>query len=98
MDNKSRTSDRARIRSGPLTAFGEAQAQFDRAAERLRLDAAVSGLLRSPMREYHFAIPVRMDDKTFQVFRGGHVQHNDARGPYRCGVFDRRRSHSAGMP
>ena len=56
------------IRTGPATgtALGEAQAQFDRVANRLRLDPATTALLRTPMREHHFVIPVRMDDGTSQ--------------------------------
>ena len=38
------------------------------------------------MREYAFAIPVRMDDGTTKVFRGFRVQHNDARGPCKGGI------------
>ncbi|MGE5396261.1 MAG: Glu/Leu/Phe/Val family dehydrogenase [Chitinophagales bacterium] len=63
-----------------------AQAQFDKVAEFLGLDSATSELLRQPMREYHFLIPVRMDDGTTQVFRGFRVQHNDARGPAKGGI------------
>ena len=42
--------------------------------------------LRWPMREYHFRIPVRMDNGTMQVFEGFRVQHNDARGPNKGGI------------
>jgi glutamate dehydrogenase (NAD(P)+) len=38
------------------------------------------------MREFHFAIPVRMDDGTHRVFRAFRVQHNDARGPFKGGI------------
>ena len=38
------------------SAFVEAQMQFDRAAERLKLDAARRELLRWPMREHHATI------------------------------------------
>jgi glutamate dehydrogenase (NAD(P)+) len=38
------------------------------------------------MREYSFAIPVRMDDGQVRVFRGFRVQHNDARGPSKGGI------------
>jgi glutamate dehydrogenase (NAD(P)+) len=38
------------------------------------------------MREYHFSIPVRLDDGTMSVFRGFRVQHNDARGPGKGGI------------
>ena len=38
------------------------------------------------MREYHFRIPVRMDDGNIRVFEGFRVQHNDARGPNKGGI------------
>jgi glutamate dehydrogenase (NAD(P)+) len=66
--------------------FATAQAQFDKVAEFLELDAGSRELLRNPLREYAFAIPVRMDDGTTQVFRGFRVQHNDARGPSKGGI------------
>jgi glutamate dehydrogenase (NAD(P)+) len=50
------------------------------------LDQATRDLLRYPLREYHFAIPVHMDDGRMRVFRGFRVQHNDARGPSKGGV------------
>lgn len=66
--------------------FAMAQAQFDSAANALNLDAPTRQLLREPMREYHFTIPVRMDDGSMQVFRGFRVQHNDSRGPGKGGI------------
>jgi glutamate dehydrogenase len=66
--------------------FEMAQAQFDQAAESLKLDAATRDLLRDPQREYAFAIPVRRDDGSVRVFRGFRVQHNDARGPSKGGI------------
>jgi glutamate dehydrogenase (NAD(P)+) len=63
-----------------------AQTQFDQVAEKLNLDSATKELLRNPMREYHFNIPVRMDDGSVRVFRGFRVQHNDARGPSKGGI------------
>lgn len=66
--------------------FEMAQAQFDKVAELLDLDAGTRELLRNPLREYHFAIPVKMDDGTTKVFRGFRVQHNDARGPGKGGI------------
>jgi len=68
------------------SAFDMAQAQFDRVAEMLRLDEATRELLRWPLREYAFSIPVRMDDGGVKVFRGFRVQHNDARGPSKGGI------------
>jgi glutamate dehydrogenase len=70
----------------PYNPFIIAQEQFDHAADLLDLDQATRDLLRLPMREYHFSIPVRMDDGSVQIFRGYRIQHNDARGPSRGGV------------
>jgi glutamate dehydrogenase len=66
--------------------FEVAQQQFDRIGELLNLDKATRELLRHPMREYQFSIPVRMDDNRVQIFRGFRVQHNDARGPGKGGI------------
>jgi len=66
--------------------FAMAQAQFDKVADILNLDEATREVLRNPMREYHFNIPIRMDDGSFKVFRGFRVQHNDARGPGKGGI------------
>ncbi len=66
--------------------FEVAQKQVDRAAETLDLDQPTRELLRVPMREYHFSIPIRMDDGEMHIFRGFRVQHNDARGPGKGGI------------
>ncbi len=67
-------------------AFETAQEQFDGVAEILDLDQATRELLREPLREFHFSIPVTMDDGSKKVFRGFRVQHNDARGPGKGGI------------
>jgi glutamate dehydrogenase len=81
-----------------------AQRQFDRIAELLGLPQPVRDLLRVPMREYHFSIPVRMDDGQVAIFRGFRIQHNDARGPGKGGIrfhpndtIDTMRALSMGM-
>jgi glutamate dehydrogenase len=82
------------VRSGPpkvpkpegFNPFKMAQAQFDRIADTLNLDEPTRELLRNPLREYSFAIPIRMDDGIMKVFRGFRVQHNDARGPCKGGI------------
>lgn len=66
--------------------FEMAQKQFDHVAKLLNLDPQIAEILRWPMREYHFRIPVRMDDGTIKVFEGFRVQHNDARGPSKGGI------------
>ncbi len=72
--------------SKEFNPFEMAQAQFDKVAEILNLDQGTREILRNPMREYHFNIPVKMDDGTTKVFRGFRVQHNDARGPSKGGI------------
>ncbi len=69
-----------------LNAFVMAQEQFDHVAKLLKLDSAVAEVLRWPMREYSFRIPIRMDNGTTRVFQGFRVQHNDARGPNKGGI------------
>lgn len=66
--------------------FLVAQEQFDRTAETLDLDQATRDLLRYPLREVRFSIPVRLDGGEMHIFRGFRVQHNDARGPAKGGV------------
>ncbi len=70
----------------PFNSFEMAQAQFDSVAALLDLDEAARELLRFPMREYTFAIPVRLDDGRMKVFHGFRVQHNDAKGPCKGGI------------
>ncbi|MCD6329362.1 MAG: Glu/Leu/Phe/Val dehydrogenase [Candidatus Cloacimonetes bacterium] len=69
-----------------FNAFKMAQNQFDAIADKLNLNEASRELLRTPMREYHFTIPVKMDDGTSKVFRGFRIQHNDALGPCKGGI------------
>jgi glutamate dehydrogenase (NAD(P)+) len=74
------------MKSTEFNPFEMAQSQFDKVAELLNLDVASKQLLRNPLREYHFSIPVKMDDGSVQVFRGFRVQHNDSRGPCKGGI------------
>jgi glutamate dehydrogenase (NAD(P)+) len=69
-----------------FNSFTAAQFQFDRTAEWLGLDLPTRELLRSPMKEHQFLIPLRMDDGSVRVFRGFRVVHNDARGPGKGGI------------
>jgi len=69
-----------------FNAYEMARAQFDKTADLIGLEPAARELLRNPLREYHFSIPVRMDDGTMRIFQGFRVQHNDARGPAKGGI------------
>ena len=66
--------------------FEIAQKQLDDCAKILNLDAGVHEVLKQPRREFHFAIPIRMDDGSIRVFQGFRVQYNDALGPCRGGI------------
>lgn len=66
--------------------YKEAQEQFDRIAEKCDLDESIRDLLREPIREYHFTLPVKMDDGSTEVFKAYRVQHNDALGPCKGGI------------
>ena len=68
------------------TPWQDAQTQLDGAAARIGLEDDIKKLLRSPFREMHVEVPVRMDDGRLEVFPGFRVQHNGARGPYKGGV------------
>ncbi len=72
--------------------FALVQAQFDRVADMLDLDGATRDLLREPLHEHRFSLPVRMDDGAARIFTAWRVVHNDARGPSKGGV----RFHPAG--
>ena len=72
--------------SESFNPFKMAQQQFDAVAEKLGLDVATREFLRNPDREYHFNIPIRIDDGSYKVFKGFRVQHNDARGPCKGGI------------
>ncbi|MBI5565656.1 MAG: glutamate dehydrogenase, partial [Chloroflexi bacterium] len=66
--------------------FETAQAQFDKGADLLGLTEEARALLRWPLREFHFRIPVKMDDGATRIFSGYRVQHSDARGPSKGGI------------
>lgn len=69
-----------------LNAFKMAQDQFDEVAAQLDLPEEMRSILRAPLREFVFRIPVRMDNGSIRVFQGFRVQHNDARGPCKGGL------------
>ena len=72
--------------SGNTNPFEMAQTQFDHVADLLKLDSSIREILRWPLREFHFRIPVKMDDGNTRIFEGFRVQHNDSRGPSKGGI------------
>lgn len=63
-----------------------AEARFNEAAARLRLDDGMCKVLRTPAREIIVHIPVQLDDGRLEVFTGYRVQHSVARGPAKGGI------------
>ena len=70
----------------PYNPLENAQIQFDRVADMINLEQGARDLLREPMKEFHFTIPVKMDDGTTKVFKAYRIKHNDARGPAKGGL------------
>ena len=66
--------------------YENAQIQFDQVADILDLDQGTRDLLRQPMKEMQFTIPVKMDDGSTKVFNAFRIKHNTARGPAKGGI------------
>ncbi|TKS59065.1 MAG: glutamate dehydrogenase [Nitrospira sp.] len=66
--------------------FRLAVAQFDQAAEAMRLDPNLRERLKLPQRSLVVSLPVRMDDERVEVFTGYRVQHDSSRGPSKGGI------------
>ena len=59
---------------------------FDRAADRLGLEASMRRLLLAPKREVQVEIPVEMDNGSLETLVGYRVQHDNSRGPMKGGL------------
>lgn len=66
--------------------LNSATVYFERAAERLALDAGLRKVLERPERELVVSVPIVRDDGSVEVFAGCRVQHSTARGPAKGGV------------
>ncbi len=66
--------------------FRLAVAQFDRAADLMRLDPNLRERLKLPQRSLVVTLPVRMDDGRVEVFTGYRVIHDSSRGPSKGGI------------
>lgn len=60
--------------------------QFDKAADKMNLNANIREILRSTNNEIVVNFPVKLDDGTVKIFTGYRVQHNNALGPYKGGL------------
>lgn len=66
--------------------FDVAVQQFEIAADMLRLDEALRGVLSHCEAELTVNFPVEMDDGSVKMFRGHRVQHNRGPGPTKGGI------------
>lgn len=66
--------------------YKNAQDQLLDIAEKLKLDDATTEMLKQPMKEFHFTIPVKMDDGSTKIFKGYRMHHSTARGPAKGGL------------
>jgi glutamate dehydrogenase (NAD(P)+) len=66
--------------------FEVVKQQVDKCAEILQLSPEVATLLKTPLRELHVSLPVRMDNGSIRVFQGFRIQYNDARGATKGGI------------
>ena len=64
------------------------------AADILGLDDSLKQILAEPKNEIMIHFPVKMDDGTYQLFKGYRVQHNNILGPYKGGI---RYHHDVGL-
>lgn len=71
---------------GSDSAFDNALAQLDEAAELMGLASGVHQMLRSPKRSLMVSVPFRMDDGSTRVYQGYRVHHNVTRGPAKGGI------------
>jgi len=69
-----------------INPFETARRQIDQCATILNLEPEITEILKTPMRELHVSLPVRMDDGSIKVFQGFRVQYNDARGITKGGI------------
>lgn len=60
--------------------------EFNKAADKMNLDAGVRKILGTTQNEIVVHFPVKMDDGSIEVFTGYRVQHNNALGPYKGGL------------
>jgi glutamate dehydrogenase (NAD(P)+) len=66
--------------------FRQAQEQFEQALPHADVSEAVAERLRYPERALMVTVPVRMDDRSLEVFPAYRVQHSAVLGPTKGGV------------
>jgi len=73
-------------RQDVYNTFSIVQEQLADCVRILNLSEDIYNILRSPMREIHVSLPVKMDSGKVKVFHGFRVQYNNALGPTKGGI------------
>jgi glutamate dehydrogenase (NAD(P)+) len=69
-----------------LNVYQNAEARFEIAAQKLKLEQGLYHYLKHPSKEITLYIPVGMDNGTLEVFTGYRVLHSTVRGPGKGGI------------
>jgi glutamate dehydrogenase (NAD(P)+) len=69
-----------------MNLFEMATAQFNKAADAIKLGPTVRTVLSEPQNEIIVNFPVTLDDGTTRLFKGYRIQHNNTMGPYKGGI------------
>ncbi len=69
-----------------MNPFDNAMKQLDKAAEIMNLASDIHEVLRQPERVLTVSIPVKMDDRSTQVYTGFRSQYSSVLGPYKGGI------------
>lgn len=69
-----------------VNIYDAAKAQFLRVAEMVQLKSEYRTILSQPKNEVIVNFPVRMDDGSYQLFKGYRIQHNNLLGAYKGGI------------
>jgi glutamate dehydrogenase (NAD(P)+) len=72
--------------SDRMNLFEMATAQYNKAADLIKLNPLVRTVLSEPQNEITVNFPVRLDDGTHRLFKGYRIQHNNTMGPYKGGI------------
>lgn len=69
-----------------MSAFGNALAQLEQAAQCLDLQQEILTRLQQPDRTLQVSVPLVKDNGEIKTFEGFRVQYNNSRGPYKGGI------------
>jgi glutamate dehydrogenase (NAD(P)+) len=60
--------------------------RFEQSASFINLDSKVHAIMSQPKAELMIHFPVKMDDGSYELFKGYRIQHNNLLGPYKGGM------------